>query len=138
MANLTCDGSCGGHQENLGTGCLANRADNTASDDSIFPWRDLYPLAGQRILHGGEEWLVLKAEKGGSFRKLWREFSDGSGDVSKVVDKMECRPLTWTLLDELTVELQGYTDAFAPGATVILAWPEDPIAYLDSMLSKEA
>jgi hypothetical protein len=154
MANRECDGSCGGHQENLGTGCfadrtdntvptcvgcggssdgshlkgcvVANRADNTAkpiSDDNIFPWRDLYPLAGQRVLYDGEEWMVLKAEKGGSFRKLWRDTKDGK-EFTATVDRMECRPLTWTLLDELIVELQGYTDAFAPGATIILAWPE--------------
>jgi len=47
-----CDGSCGGHQCNLGTACL---------DKLIpFPWRDLYPLAGQTVvLPDGETATVL-------------------------------------------------------------------------------
>lgn len=116
---------------------MANRIcyANGPSDDNIFPWRDLYPLAGQRVLHGGEEWTVLRAEKSGAWRKLWREDDEGK-EFMATVDRMETRPLGWSLLDELTAELQGYTDSFAPGATVILAWPEDPIAYLDTMLSK--
>lgn len=36
-ARRSCDGSCGGHQSNLGTGCFADRDDNTIVETTSWP-----------------------------------------------------------------------------------------------------
>lgn len=97
--------------------CLASE------DDLIYPWRDLYPLAGQRVLWEGEEWTVLAKSIGGEMLKLFRTEMWPSGaeiDLTAKVLREECRPLGWTMLDELCLDLQAAADSTGIDVAVIV------------------
>lgn len=75
-------------------------------DGQVYPWRDGYPLAGGTVVYDGRLWAVASRQPRagtdpGAILRL-----DGQGhDGRALACAYECRPVTWTALDEIELEV---------------------------------
>lgn len=69
----------------------------------IYPWLDLYPLAGQTVYAEGNLWTVAAKEMGaGADEPSALVKLVGCGhDESLIAARYELRPVTWTQHDEM-------------------------------------
>lgn len=74
-------------------------------DGQVFPWRDLYPLAGQSVYADGQFWTIFAKESGvladRSHVQLCR-IGQVNGDERETLTTTRgaCRPVSWTQDDE--------------------------------------
>ena len=74
-------------------------------DGQVYPWRDLYPLPGGAVVYDGQLWTVARKEPGPD-HDLQMVGLEGQGhDNSRTVCRYELRPVTWTALDEIELEV---------------------------------
>lgn len=84
---------------------LAMELGNAAKDPDgqVFPWRDLYPLAGSTVYLAGELWMPYAREPMDPLRGSCYELVRLSGvgrDARMVARRCDLRPVTWTQQDE--------------------------------------
>jgi hypothetical protein len=88
-------------------------------DGQVYPWRDLYPLAGQTVyaaplVNGrpfGQLWVVIA--KAQFQRELPSDFirlaAQGNLDIQCTARRDELRPVTWTAQDEDNLHVREVT-----------------------------
>ena len=84
---------------------LANAA--LDPDGQVYPWRPGYPLVGATVVYGDRLWTVAGKERGpGADEPTAIVRLDGQGhDGRDQAVAYELRPVTWTLADEIALEL---------------------------------
>lgn len=76
-------------------------------DGQVYPWLPGYPLAGATVAYDGRLWTVAGKERGvsadspGAVVRLGGQGHDDSATACAY----ELRPVTWTALDELELEV---------------------------------
>lgn len=87
-------------------------------DGQVYPWRDGYPLPGGTVVYDGQLWTVHSRQPAagddpGAILRL-----DGQGhDGRTKACAYECRPVTWTALDEIAVATSAGLVRAAGGAS---------------------
>lgn len=101
VIDLTRDGIPADHL----TIALANAA--LDPDGQVYPWRDGYPLGGGTVAYEGLLWTVFRSERGpGENEPTAIVHLQGQGhDGATAATRGELRPVSWTLADELALEL---------------------------------
>lgn len=95
---------------------LANAARDP--DGQVYPWRPGYPLAGSTVVYDGHLWTVFRAETGpGENEPIAIVHLQGQGhDGATAATRSELRPVTWTALDEIELEVTRATGTLPGGA----------------------
>jgi hypothetical protein len=83
---------------------LANAALDT--DGQIYPWRSGYPLAGGTVAYDGRLWTVSGKQPHSGDDPGAIVLLDGQGHDGRArAVAYELRPVTWTALDEIALEI---------------------------------
>lgn len=94
---------------------LANAA--LDPDGQVYPWLPGYPLAGGTVAYDGRLWTVFRAERGpGENEPTAIVHLQGRGrDDSAIATREQLRPVTWTAIDEIELEVTRATGILPGG-----------------------
>lgn len=79
---------------------MALRNAARSPEGQVYPWRDLYPLAGQTVYACGQLWIVAGKEHGRDDLEAMVQLAELGGDALLVATRRDLRPVTWTQDDE--------------------------------------
>lgn len=119
---------------------MALRNAARSPEGQVYPWRDLYPLAGQTVYACGQLWIVAGKENGRIDDQAMVQLAELGGDALLVATRGDLRPVTWTQDDEASYKAEQPAPSRkvrrqrrsweAVGALALMLWAASPAVAL--------